>query len=87
MYLMNSSSISFDLDQPSPVDDEYWESSLHNPAFSQPPDKPSLIDFFNCQLNLNRILSFTLKVFVRIPLIYRPSIKSVGSTRRTGVDL
>ncbi|KAJ7894885.1 fungal-specific transcription factor domain-containing protein [Mycena olivaceomarginata] len=53
----------FDLDQPSPVDDEYWEPSLHNPAFSQPPDKPSLIDFFNCQLNLNRILSFTLKVF------------------------
>ncbi|KAJ7264499.1 fungal-specific transcription factor domain-containing protein [Mycena haematopus] len=53
----------FDLDLPSPVDDEYWEASSRNAAFCQPPNKPALVEFLNCQLNLNRILSFTLKVF------------------------
>ncbi|KAJ6492212.1 fungal-specific transcription factor domain-containing protein [Mycena sanguinolenta] len=53
----------FDLDLPYPVDDECWEATSRNAAFSQPANKPSLVDFLNCQLNLNRILSFTLKVF------------------------
>ncbi|KAF7354319.1 Zn(2)-C6 fungal-type domain-containing protein [Mycena venus] len=58
----------FDLEQPSAVDDEYWSASIPpNPhgtgAFCQPANKPSLVDYFVCQLNLNRILSFTLKVF------------------------
>ncbi|KAF8202668.1 fungal-specific transcription factor domain-containing protein [Mycena galopus ATCC 62051] len=53
----------FDLDFPLAVDDEYWEASSCNAAFSQPSNKPSMVDYLNCQLNLNRILSFTLKVF------------------------
>ncbi|KAJ7734339.1 fungal-specific transcription factor domain-containing protein [Mycena maculata] len=32
------------------------------PAFRQPPDKPSRIAFFNCMLQLNRILSFSCKI-------------------------
>ncbi|KAF7335771.1 Zn(2)-C6 fungal-type domain-containing protein [Mycena venus] len=53
----------FDLDMPVRCDDEYWKSSPQNTAFCQPKNKPaSLIDFFTCQLKLNRILSFALKV-------------------------
>ncbi|KAJ7698343.1 fungal-specific transcription factor domain-containing protein [Mycena rosella] len=52
----------FDLLLPIRCDDEYWEAGPHGPAFSQPTGKPSLVDFFACQLNLNRILAFTLKI-------------------------
>ncbi|KAJ6546054.1 fungal-specific transcription factor domain-containing protein [Mycena vulgaris] len=52
----------FDLELPVSCDDEYWEASAHNAAFSQPPNIPSPVDFFVCQLNLNRIRSFTLKI-------------------------
>ncbi|KAJ7726769.1 fungal-specific transcription factor domain-containing protein [Mycena metata] len=50
----------FDLDPPVQCDDEYWEVAL-NAAFCQPLGKSSLIDYFACQLTLNRVLSFTLK--------------------------
>ncbi|KAF8125377.1 fungal-specific transcription factor domain-containing protein [Mycena galopus ATCC 62051] len=52
----------YDLELPERSDDEYWESSPDNATFCHPKSKPSLIDFFNCQLNLNRIRSFALKV-------------------------
>ncbi|KAJ6564659.1 fungal-specific transcription factor domain-containing protein [Mycena capillaripes] len=52
----------FDLDLPLRCDDEYWVASPLNAAFHQPRNKPSLIDYLNCQLNLNRIISFILKI-------------------------
>ncbi|KAJ7602901.1 fungal-specific transcription factor domain-containing protein [Mycena polygramma] len=55
-----------DLDMPLPCDDEYWEVNPHNSnpvhAFQQPLGPPSSVEYFNCQLNLNRILSLTLKI-------------------------
>ncbi|KAJ6465598.1 fungal-specific transcription factor domain-containing protein [Mycena vitilis] len=55
-----------DLDMPLPCDDEYRGKNPNNPnpiqAFQQPEHTPSLVEYFNCQLNLNRILSLTLKV-------------------------
>ncbi|KAJ7027786.1 fungal-specific transcription factor domain-containing protein [Mycena alexandri] len=51
----------FDLDPPVQCDDEYWEATTLNAAFRQPLAKPSLVDYFACQLTLNRVLSFTLK--------------------------
>lgn len=56
---------SFDLDLPLRCDDEYWEPRPGHAAFRQPENKPSYVEFFICQLSLNRILSFTLKLLVR----------------------
>ncbi|KAJ7153951.1 fungal-specific transcription factor domain-containing protein [Mycena crocata] len=52
----------FDLDLPILVDDQYWDPRNGGAAFTQPPDMPSRVGFFTCQLTLNRILSFTLKI-------------------------
>ncbi|KAJ7812727.1 fungal-specific transcription factor domain-containing protein [Mycena olivaceomarginata] len=52
----------FDLDLPVRSEDEYWEASPRNAAFGQPRNKPSSVDFFNCHLRLDRILSFALKI-------------------------
>ncbi|KAJ7743681.1 fungal-specific transcription factor domain-containing protein [Mycena maculata] len=52
----------FDLEMPIRCDDGYWEPSDGNPAFHHHPGTPSLVDFFICQINLNRILSFTQKI-------------------------
>ncbi|KAJ7128289.1 fungal-specific transcription factor domain-containing protein [Mycena filopes] len=52
----------FDLDHPIPCDDRYWEPSAIGPAFRQPANMPSTVDYLICQLNLNRILSFTLDI-------------------------
>ncbi|KAJ7110599.1 fungal-specific transcription factor domain-containing protein [Mycena epipterygia] len=52
----------FDLALPLRCDDAYWEARPGHAAFSQPVDTPSLVEFFICQLSLNRVLSFTLKL-------------------------
>ncbi|KAJ7475062.1 fungal-specific transcription factor domain-containing protein [Mycena latifolia] len=48
----------FDIEMPVICDDEYWHGAL----FRQPAEQPSRIAFFNCMLQLNRILSFSCKI-------------------------
>ncbi|KAJ6578197.1 fungal-specific transcription factor domain-containing protein [Mycena capillaripes] len=53
----------FDIEMPLICDDEYWGSrDSFTPMFTQPAGKPSLIAYFNCMLQLNRILSFSCKI-------------------------
>ncbi|KAJ7855132.1 hypothetical protein B0H14DRAFT_2754916 [Mycena olivaceomarginata] len=54
----------FDIEMPIICDDEYWAGSPDNstPMFSQPAGKPSQIAYFDCMLQLNRILSFSCKI-------------------------
>ncbi|KAJ7137562.1 fungal-specific transcription factor domain-containing protein [Mycena crocata] len=56
----------FDIEMPIVCDDEYWNGLYEPPilrrVFTQPADKPSRIAFFNCMLQLNRILSFSCKI-------------------------
>ncbi|KAJ7513120.1 fungal-specific transcription factor domain-containing protein [Mycena galericulata] len=54
----------FDLEVPIMCDDEYWVDIRDppTPMFRQPADQPSRIAFFNCMLQLNRILSFSCKI-------------------------
>ncbi|KAJ7486872.1 fungal-specific transcription factor domain-containing protein [Mycena latifolia] len=53
-------SLEYDIDLPSECDDEYWGPS--GPR-AQPSGKPSSVAFFNCLLNLYRIVQFSLRVF------------------------
>ncbi|KAJ7697787.1 fungal-specific transcription factor domain-containing protein [Mycena rosella] len=52
-----------DVNLASPVrcDDQYWAASLCNAEFCQPPNTPSVVDFFASFLKLNDILHFALK--------------------------
>ncbi|KAJ6514822.1 fungal-specific transcription factor domain-containing protein [Mycena vitilis] len=52
----------FDLDAPIRCDDEYWVATSSNAAFEQPENKPSLVDFIHCELCINRILAFAVKL-------------------------
>ncbi|KAJ7663230.1 fungal-specific transcription factor domain-containing protein [Mycena polygramma] len=52
----------YDLDAPIRCDDEYWVASSFNAAFQQPGNKPSLVDFIHCELCINRILAFAVKI-------------------------
>ncbi|KAJ7136881.1 fungal-specific transcription factor domain-containing protein [Mycena epipterygia] len=46
----------FDVEMPIICDDDYWNAPI--PIFS-PPNKPSVVAFFNSMLQLNHILSFS----------------------------
>ncbi|KAJ7183929.1 hypothetical protein C8R46DRAFT_1344590 [Mycena filopes] len=59
----------FDLEPPIACDDTYWGT------FAQPHATPSSVDYLVAQLDLNRILSFALKI-----LYSNPRIKSLLST-------
>ncbi|KAJ7634009.1 fungal-specific transcription factor domain-containing protein [Mycena rosella] len=55
----------FELHMPIICDDEYWGSpETTNPRgiFRQPPEKPSVVAFFNCMIHLNRILALSCKI-------------------------
>ncbi|KAJ7645245.1 fungal-specific transcription factor domain-containing protein [Mycena polygramma] len=55
----------FDIEMPLIVDDAYWDPSPTSPTptlFKQPPGVPSTLAYFNCMLQLNRILSFSCKI-------------------------
>ncbi|KAJ7633736.1 fungal-specific transcription factor domain-containing protein [Mycena rosella] len=55
----------FELHMPIICDDEYWSSpETTNPRdiFRQPPEKPSVVAFFNCMIHLNRILALSCKI-------------------------
>nr|GAT54017.1 predicted protein [Mycena chlorophos] len=69
----------FDIQLPTPVDDEYWEHP-HDPlrSFRQPSDTPSKIELFNHLLRLSNVLSFVLR------LLY--SIDKKGSLLRSDDD-
>lgn len=66
--------VSFDLDQPLEVDDEYWETPNPEDAFKQPPDRPSTVAYFNALIRLDRILSFALRTIVSTPRLSKCSI-------------
>ncbi|KAJ6472353.1 fungal-specific transcription factor domain-containing protein, partial [Mycena vitilis] len=58
----------FDREMPLVVDDAYWDASPASATptappllFKQPPGVPSTVAYFNCMLQLNRILSFSCK--------------------------
>ncbi|KAJ7473551.1 fungal-specific transcription factor domain-containing protein [Mycena latifolia] len=54
----------FELRMPVVCDDDYWNSPDAGPhrMFRQPPGKPSVVAFFNCMINLNRILALSCKL-------------------------
>ncbi|KAJ7474987.1 fungal-specific transcription factor domain-containing protein [Mycena latifolia] len=52
----------FDIEMPVICDDEYWHGGPGGALFRQPAEQPSRIAFFNCMLQLNRILSFSCKI-------------------------
>ena len=56
---------SFDLDQMTEVDDEYWENEDPELAFKQPEGKPSKIAFANCLIRLQKILAYASRTIVR----------------------
>ena len=57
-------SCSFDLDQMTEVDDEYWENEDPTLAFKQPEGKPSKIAFANCLIRLQKILAYASRTIV-----------------------
>ncbi|KAJ7136846.1 fungal-specific transcription factor domain-containing protein [Mycena epipterygia] len=54
----------FDIGMPTRCDDEYWVGLANSaaPMFSQPANKPSVLEFFIRILELNRIMAFSCKM-------------------------
>lgn len=63
------SRLSFDVDLPLEVDDEYWETEDPQKAFQQPPGKPAKVAAFNSYLRLTKIAAYALRKLVRFPYI------------------
>lgn len=57
-------SISFDLDLPIDVDDEYWDNPDPAQMFKQPPGRPSRMGFFIGLIKLGRVLGVALRSIV-----------------------
>jgi hypothetical protein len=59
--------ISFDVDMPTEIDDEYWENE-HEPekAFKQPIGKPSVMSYFISLIKLVQILAIALRTIVSL---------------------
>lgn len=51
----------YDQDMPVDCDDEYWENTDPSLEFKQPPNKPSSVSCFICQIKLCEILGFALR--------------------------
>ncbi|KAJ7158966.1 fungal-specific transcription factor domain-containing protein [Mycena crocata] len=49
-----------DLDLPMRCDDKYWNAPER--PFTQPADTPTCVDFLVCELGLNKIIAFALKI-------------------------
>lgn len=57
--------VSFDLDLPLEVDDEYWEGRPDSEKiFEQPRNIPSRIAAFNHFIRLTQIMAFTMRTMV-----------------------
>jgi hypothetical protein len=57
--------VSFDLDLPLEVDDEYWEGRQDSEkVFEQPRNIPSRIAAFNHFIKLTQIMAFTMRTMV-----------------------
>ena len=57
--------VSFDLDLPLEVDDEYWEGRQDSEKiFEQPRNIPSRIAAFNHFIRLTQIMAFTMRTMV-----------------------
>lgn len=57
---------SYDLDYPIACDDEYWALPDPSKSFQQPPDKPSIVSYFNCSLRLMEILANVMRLLVSL---------------------
>jgi hypothetical protein len=57
---------SYDLDYPVECDDEYWDLPDSSKSFQQPPDKPSIISYFNCFLRLIEMMGNIMRLLVRL---------------------
>jgi hypothetical protein len=64
--------LSFDLDLPLEVDDEYWEHEDPAQAFKQPEGKPCSITAFVLFIRLTQIKAFALRTIVRYFFMPRP---------------
>lgn len=62
--------LSFDVDLPLEVDDEYWEHPDINLAFRQPTGKPSLVTAFNSWIRLTQITAFAVRTLVWCIICY-----------------
>jgi len=57
--------LSFDLELPLEVDDDYWETGNNcTDPFKQPPGVPSLIAAFNQFIKLTQVMAFTMRTLV-----------------------
>ncbi|KAK0215758.1 fungal-specific transcription factor domain-containing protein [Armillaria fumosa] len=57
----------FDLELPIECDDEYWDIGPDGEVhFCQPPDKPSIISYFNAQIRLSGIMSVVVRMLYPI---------------------
>jgi len=61
--------LSYDLDFPLEVDDEYWDTGDSETNFKQPNHLPSKITAFNQFIKLSEIIAFTTKTLVcQVPI-------------------
>lgn len=56
--------VSFDVDLPTEVDDEYWENEHESEQFKQPTGKPSTVSYFISLIKLIQILAIALRTIV-----------------------
>jgi len=62
--------LSFDLDMPLEVDDEYWEIERDaEESFKQPSGVPSLITAFNELIKVTQIMAFAMRTLVRVDIL------------------
>jgi hypothetical protein len=54
---------SIDAPLPRECDDEYWMEH-DSRYFNQPPEKPSLVAYFNCTIQLRTIQAFAMRTLV-----------------------
>ncbi|KAG6853776.1 hypothetical protein C0991_001487 [Blastosporella zonata] len=55
-----------DVDLPIECDDEYWDDINPSLSFQQPPDKPSVIAYFNCYIKLMDILAYAMRAIYSV---------------------
>ena len=89
--------VSFDVDLPTEIDDEYWENE-HEPeqAFKQPIGKPSVLSYFVSIIKLIQILAVALRTIVsrsltmfyrvlKFAVVFNQQIENLPRVRRTSL--
>lgn len=76
--------VSFDLDLPLEIDDEYWEGRQDSEKiFEQPRNIPSRIAAFNHFIRLTQIMAFTMRTMVCVTYLSQNYISLFRSTLLT----